>query len=117
MGPQLPLGRGSATASSYPRSCLRRAAAAQDLIGLVYLSPLKAASSRDDVFSCVQPRLTAPQQIMPCRLRQTALLKHSGNLCSGSYTDDSGLRGEIEQISGADKALEFLKVAFFHFCN
>lgn len=83
----------------------------------VSLSPLKAASSRDIVFSCVKPRLTAPWQIMPCKLRQTALLKYSGNLYSGSYTDDSGLRGEIEQISGADKAQEFPKVAFFNFCN
>ena len=82
----------------------------------VSLSPLKAASSRD-AFSCMKPKLTAPRQIMPCKLRQTALLKYSGNLYSGSYTDDSGLRGEIEQSSGADKAQEFPKVAFFYFCN
>lgn len=80
------------------------------------LSLLKAASSRD-IFSCVKPRLTAPRQIMPCKLRQTALLKYSGNLYSGSYTDDSGLRGEIEQISSADKAQEFPKVAFLNFCQ
>lgn len=52
---------------------------------------------------------------MPCKLRQTALLKYGGNLYSGSHTDDLGLRGEIEQISGADKAQEFPKVAFFYF--
>lgn len=83
----------------------------------VSLSPLKAASSRDDVFSCVKPRLTAPREIMPCKLRQIALPKYSGNLVFGSYADDSGLRGEIEQISGADKAQAFPKVAFFYFCN
>lgn len=81
----------------------------------MYLSPLKAASSTDVVFSCMKPRLTAPRQIMPCKLRQTALLKYGGNLYSGSHTDDLGLRGEIEQISGADKAQEFPKVAFFYF--
>lgn len=78
----------------------------------VSLSALKAASSRAHVFSCVEPRLTVPQQITPRKRRQTALLKYSGNLCSGSYADDSGL-GEIEQISVADKAQEFPEVAGF----
>lgn len=83
----------------------------------MYLSPLKAAFSRDDVFSSVKPRLTASRQIMPCKLGQTALLKYSENLFSGSYTDDLDLRGDIEQTSSADKAKGFLKVTFFHFCN
>ena len=84
----------------------------------VSLSPLKAAPFRDDVFPCVKPRLTAARQIMPHKLGQTALLMYSGNLCSGSYTDGSGLGEEIEQNSSADKAKEFPKVAFFFsFCN
>jgi len=32
-------------------------------------------------------------------------------------TDDLGLAGEIEQISSADKAEEFLTVALFYICN
>lgn len=118
VSPWLPLGRDSSIASFYPWSCLHRAAAAAwALVGLVYLSFLKAASSRDDVFSSVKPRLTASRQIMPYKRGQTALLKYSENFYSGSYTDDLDLGGEIEQTSSADKAEGFLKVAFFHFCN
>lgn len=55
---------------------------------------------------------------MPRKLWQTALLKYSENLYSGSYTDDLDLGGEIKQTSSADKREGLiLKVAFFHFCN
>lgn len=69
-------------------------------------NPLRAASCRA-AFSPVKPRLAAPQQTRPFKLRQTALLTYSGDLRAGSCADDSGLSGEIEQTSSADKAEEF----------